>query len=217
MKYFLLLFLLFIPLFTYAQQKPTTWADNPELNESSGSIDCDLNQDKSGVLVNTKPGCKCGHIDEKRQVKCHADKYATCGSNRYNPYSFSVCLGTIGQGCKIDADCEFGTYCRITDAGPPPVGTCEIDEGAGLEGVIGKDTRDLLPTIRGLINIIAGLIGIIMVVIFLYGSVMWITAAGNEERIEKGKHIFIWAIIGAITISIAWSITTFLISAGQNI
>jgi len=34
----------------------------------------------------------------------------------------------------------------------------------------------------------------------IYGGFNWMTAAGNAEKVEKGKQILVWATIGLIVI-----------------
>lgn len=50
------------------------------------------------------------------------------------------------------------------------------------------------------IKLIMGLTGSIALLLFVYGGFMWMTSAGNSERIQKGKNIFIWATVGLAVI-----------------
>ena len=50
------------------------------------------------------------------------------------------------------------------------------------------------------IKLILGLTGSIALLLFVYGGFMWMTSAGNSERIQKGKNIFIWATVGLVMI-----------------
>jgi hypothetical protein len=60
-----------------------------------------------------------------------------------------------------------------------------------------------------IINIFLGLVGIIMVILFVYGGFLWMTAAGNEERITKAKTVLSRATIGFIILILAYSISYF--------
>ncbi len=75
------------------------------------------------------------------------------------------------------------------------------------------------PTVTAvrIINIALGFLGIIAVVIVLYGGFMWMTAGGNEERITKAKQILTAGIIGLIIIVMAWGIARYAISALMNV
>ena len=64
-----------------------------------------------------------------------------------------------------------------------------------------------------IINTALGFLGLIAVVIVLYGGFMWMTAAGNEERISKAKQILTAGIIGLVIIAMAWAIASYVVGA----
>jgi hypothetical protein len=76
---------------------------------------------------------------------------------------------------------------------------------------IGLTASDPRATAARLINVALGFLGIIAVVIVLYGGFMWMTAAGNEERITKAKQILTAGIIGLVIIIMAWAIASYVV------
>lgn len=62
-----------------------------------------------------------------------------------------------------------------------------------------------------IINAFLGILGIVMVVLVLYGGFLWMTAAGNTEKIEKAKKILGNAVVGIIIIIMAYGISFFVI------
>lgn len=68
-------------------------------------------------------------------------------------------------------------------------------------------------TAVNIINTALGFLGLIAVVIVLYGGFMWMTAAGNEERISKAKQILTAGIIGLVIIAMAWAIASYVVGA----
>ena len=66
-------------------------------------------------------------------------------------------------------------------------------------------------TVGRIINACLGVLGIVLIVLVLYGGFLWMTAAGNEERITKAKKIFGNAIIGLIIVIMAYAISRFVI------
>jgi len=79
-----------------------------------------------------------------------------------------------------------------------------------LPGTAG-DTN--VPTvIARLVNWAMGFLGIIAVVIILAGGFMWMTAAGNEEKVGKAKKLLIAGIIGLVIILAAYIIATYVLS-----
>ncbi|MFB6181292.1 MAG: pilin [Candidatus Magasanikbacteria bacterium] len=71
----------------------------------------------------------------------------------------------------------------------------------------------LVETVTQIINVALGLLGIIAVVIILWGGFKWMTAGGNEENVEEARKIIFQGIIGLAIILGAWSITQFVIGS----
>jgi len=61
-----------------------------------------------------------------------------------------------------------------------------------------------------LLGAVLGFTGTIFFVLVVYAGLMWMTAAGNEERTEKAKKILTAAIIGLIIVLSAYAITSFI-------
>ena len=75
---------------------------------------------------------------------------------------------------------------------------------------------DVTPTalaeiIARIIKVALSLLGIIFLVLIIYAGFMWMTSAGNEERISKAKKIMAAAIIGLAIVMAAYAITIFVI------
>lgn len=50
-------------------------------------------------------------------------------------------------------------------------------------------------------------IGSVVVVFFIiYSGYLFVTAGGNESKLEKAKHTFLWVLIGAAILLGAWAI-----------
>lgn len=70
---------------------------------------------------------------------------------------------------------------------------------------------ELEAVIPRIINIIMSVLAIIAVVIVLIGGFMWMTAAGNEERVKKAKQVLVAGVIGLAIILAAYAIASFVI------
>jgi len=77
----------------------------------------------------------------------------------------------------------------------------------------GLGTASVTEIISRIIQIFLGLLGVIALGFILYGGFIWMTAAGNQEKIAKAKKILINAAIGLAIILSAFAIVTFLINA----
>ncbi len=82
---------------------------------------------------------------------------------------------------------------------------------------LGLGTADLQAAVLNIIRWILGLLGLIGVVMVLYGGFTWMTAGGNEEKIEKAKKIISAAIIGIVIVVLSWAIVTYSLNVLQNV
>ncbi len=67
-----------------------------------------------------------------------------------------------------------------------------------------------------LIGLLMTFLGIIAVVIMLYGGFTWMTAAGNEEKVSKAKKIIGAGIIGLIVVLASYLIVDFVTKNVSN-
>lgn len=98
-----------------------------------------------------------------------------------------------------------------------PLATRAVSIDTTGVGSLGLGTADLKATVINIINWVLGLLGIIAVIMILIGGFQWMTAAGNEEKVEKAKKIISAAIVGLIIILLAWAIVNFVIGTTSNV
>lgn len=77
----------------------------------------------------------------------------------------------------------------------------------------GLGTQDIRVTIAKLIRIFFGLLGIIAVIIILYGGFLYMTSAGEVEKIKTAKKVLTGAVIGLIICLSAFGIAQFVITS----
>ena len=82
---------------------------------------------------------------------------------------------------------------------------------------LGAETTDIRNNIRTVILYSLGFLGVLCVIMVIYGGLVWLTSQGNSDKIKKGRDILIWSAIGAIVISIAWTITAYMLKAGEMV
>ncbi len=79
-----------------------------------------------------------------------------------------------------------------------------IAEDVGWGGTLGG-------MISGIIGIVMGFLGIIAVLIILWGGFIWMTAGGEPDKVEKAKKMIYSGIIGLVIIFAAYAIASFVI------
>ncbi len=79
-------------------------------------------------------------------------------------------------------------------------------ESIGLQA--NKTPQEIAASI---IQVIMTFLGIIAVVVILLGGFKWMTAAGNEDKVDEAKKLIRAGIIGLIIIIAAWAIASWVI------
>lgn len=90
-----------------------------------------------------------------------------------------------------------------------------IDQELGRTFNLG--TADLEATVINIVQWALGLLALVAVVMIIIGGFRWITAAGNEEKIESAKKLISAAVIGLIIVLLAWAIVIFVVGVTANV
>lgn len=102
----------------------------------------------------------------------------------------------------------------VLAAEPAPTGLIDTDSlGVSYGAKIGLGTQDVRTTVASIIRVMMGLLGIVAVVIILIGGFYWMTAGGDEGRVETGKKWIFSGIIGLAIILSAYALANFVISS----
>ncbi len=76
----------------------------------------------------------------------------------------------------------------------------------GTAAGIGTVPRTPQQVVASLVQIVLGFVGIIFLVLIISGGILWMTSAGNEQKIEKAKKFLTNAVIGLAITVVAYSI-----------
>ena len=60
-----------------------------------------------------------------------------------------------------------------------------------------------------IINAVLGIVGSIALVMVIYGGFIWMTAAGNQEKVTKGRDVLVWAAVGLFIIFSSYALVKF--------
>ena len=75
----------------------------------------------------------------------------------------------------------------------------------------GLGTKDLREGIMAIVRLLLGFLGIVAIIIMLYGGFVWLTSAGNEEKVGQAKKVITAGIIGLVIIFVSYAIAEFVI------
>lgn len=67
-----------------------------------------------------------------------------------------------------------------------------------------------------IVNFFLTFLGLIAVVMIIYGGFLYVSAAGNQEKIESAKKIIMYAVIGIIVILLSFAIVNTILTAGSG-
>ena len=70
----------------------------------------------------------------------------------------------------------------------------------------------LIAAIARIINILLGFLGVIAVILILWGGFKWMTAAGDEGKIDEAKKLMGGGVVGLVIILAAYAIASFVVN-----
>ena len=79
------------------------------------------------------------------------------------------------------------------------------DVPSNVAGATGGETS-FRAIILNIVNFFLGFLGLIAVIMIIYGGITYVTSAGNEEKAGEAKKIIMYAIIGIIIVLISFAL-----------
>lgn len=98
----------------------------------------------------------------------------------------------------------------------PEVAWAQDRFGVNFGANAGLGTQDVRETIVNIIRISLGILGVVALIIILYGGFVWMTAGGRQERIDQAKKILINATIGLVIIFMAFALVQYIFNTLQG-
>ncbi len=87
-----------------------------------------------------------------------------------------------------------------------------------VAGQVGIATTNSLGYTFGLVfQKILGVMGLILLVLFVIGGITWMTSEGNAEKLKKARGLLIHAIIGLIIILVSYALINFVTEKLQEV
>lgn len=116
-----------------------------------------------------------------------------------------------GDGCNnVASDLASG----VNDAtGTDPKGNNAVncnDDGTVSGSAIGKAAK-------GLVTIFSIIVGVVAIIMIIYGGFRYITSGGDSARVGAAKSTLIYAIIGLVIVALSQLIIHFVLAESKNI
>lgn len=84
-------------------------------------------------------------------------------------------------------------------------------------GASSASTPDFRQTIVDVIKVVLSFLGLLMTILIIWAGFRWMTAGGDEKKVETAKSQLTAAVIGAVVIIAAWIITYLVIETSRNV
>jgi len=88
-------------------------------------------------------------------------------------------------------------------------GLTNLGTGAGFK--TSAETGGLPALVGKIINVFISILGVLFVVLMVYGGYLWMTSFGNSQKVDRAKELIIDAVIGLIIILLAYAIANFIV------
>lgn len=105
----------------------------------------------------------------------------------------SMAIGVIAQPAWAE-----GTLC--TDPNIPP----ELTDAAGCNTTTSADA-----VVNNVIEIVIGVLGLVAVFVMIYGGFTYMTSTGDASKVQRGKNIIIYGLVGLVVAILAYAIVKF--------
>ena len=147
--------------------------------------------------------------DKDRRFCVGASRGVSCADDAVNT---DLILGKTAATITPPYRCDDSLFCNAS-------GECGRDLGGEYvsEIGVGESTEDIRDQIRRVINIALGFLGVVGVIIAIYGGVLWMTAMGEDEKVEKGRKTIIAGLTGIAIIAIAWTIVSYILNITRGV
>lgn len=96
-------------------------------------------------------------------------------------------------------------------------GLGSLDNVAGETGLKAIGGGSVPNIIGAIIKVVLGVLGAGFLLLTIYAGFTWMTAQGDEKKVDQAKKIIINALIGMLIVGSAWAITNFVLGQLQKV
>lgn len=118
-----------------------------------------------------------------------------------------ICFLVVGLLC-------FNVFLPAVGAASLEKNLSDFNQAAGLPG---SDDISVLDIVFGIINALLGLLGLFFVILMIYAGFIYMTAQGDDKKVEKAKAIIKNAVIGVAIILLSYAITRIVFTSILNV
>ena len=124
---------------------------------------------------------------------------------------FSGVSSEVGASVGLSAIESFGATKNTISSSSEVCSDPNMD--ANLKAAAGCDNSDsdVPKRVADIINIFIAVMGVIAVIMIIYGGISLVLSLGNAEKVRKAKNIIIYSAIGLLVVLISFAIINFVL------
>lgn len=81
----------------------------------------------------------------------------------------------------------------------------------GPEANVGGTSGSLRDLVLKIVNFFLGFLGLLAVIMVIYGGFLYISSAGNDEKVGQAKKILLYAVLGIVVIVVSFALVNTLL------
>lgn len=89
----------------------------------------------------------------------------------------------------------------------------QVTTGTSIGAVAGLGSADLRTTIAQIIRVILAFLGVVAVIIIIWGGFKWMVSGGADEKVRDARKFIVMGIVGLAIVLSAYAIASFVISS----
>jgi hypothetical protein len=89
----------------------------------------------------------------------------------------------------------------------------QVTTGTSIGDVAGLGDADLRTTIAQIIRVILAFLGVVAVIIIIWGGFKWMVSGGADEKVRDARKLIVMGIVGLAIVLSAYAIASFVISS----
>lgn len=136
---------------------------------------------------------------------------------RFLPVEEAKKMCNIGERIKGGCSAEIGAYLTslgFCPGGPPVEQPKPAPSGGTPYGIFDPTGGGSIPRVIGrIISQIMGVVGGLALLSFVYGGFIWMTSAGNLDKVKRGKSTVVWSVIGLAAVFMAYAVLNLILNA----
>jgi TRAP-type C4-dicarboxylate transport system permease small subunit len=122
----------------------------------------------------------------------------------------NVSLTKIVRAFAVVAMLMFGVAVLLP-AGDTFAQTSQVEQG--IKDIGGSNATPLPTVIKTIVNVLLYFIGILSVIMVIYGGFRYVTSAGDTSAVASAKNTILYAVVGIVVAVTAYAIVNFVIGA----